>query len=128
MQLRSVLSDLPFVNEINSDNNLKTDTVIETVSFDTKDYAYMTLLSQLFSSSYTQQLMKGTDRKMLIDLIKQRPELDELVDKIEQCILKSDSQKINKLTMDFLRQLVVSNTNKFTKEFTKKFIKTLKGL
>lgn len=127
MKLKSVLSDLPFVNEINSSNELRSETIIETLSYSTNDYAYMTLLSQIFSGMNLRRLMKGVDRQLVIELVKQQPNLDSVVNEIEKCILICNSSRINLIVMDFLKQIILANPKKFTNDFTKKFIKIMKG-
>lgn len=122
MQIKYIKSNFPFLQEINSDEGILSETVVETYSYKIKDYAYFTLISQIFTDYRFSAIFLNKNRSKVIEMIKHNNSLENTLDIIESSIINSNLVEIRKVLMIFIKQLMKDNLSAFTKQEIKQIL------
>ncbi len=126
MKLKTLHSNVSFLNELRWDDwdeELLTETVVQTYSYDLDDYAYFTLISQIFTDVRFCKIFLQKNRKEIIFLIKNSNNLDKTVKEIKDGIVHSRPKDIKKSLLEFIKQLALDNPAEFTKSEFKEILK-----
>ena len=125
MQLKTIYSNVSFLNELRWegwDEELLTETVISTYSYNIDDYAYFTLISQIFTDVRFNKIFLCKNRKDIISIIKNNSSLEETVQEIKQSIVEAKPNNIKKSLLKFVKKLAVDNPSYFTKSDIKEIV------
>ena len=117
-------SNFPFINEINTSEDLLSDTVVATYSYNTKDYAYFSLLTFIFTNIKIKSIFLNKDRATVISFVKNHSDLDTTLDAIEIAILNCNLVLLRNAATKFAKKILIDNKNYFSKD---EIIKLISG-
>lgn len=122
MKIKFISSNLPFLNGTTVDHNAMSETVVETYSYNMEDYAYFTLLSQIFIDFRFCNIFLNKDRTTIINMIKTNSGLANAISDVQAGITSSNLQLIKNCLLVFVKQVMKENIKQFTKNDVKQIL------
>ena len=117
MQIKTHLCNLIDYSDTENTNSKKMEFVTSTYSYSFEDYCYFTLLTKICTLPSLSESHKHIDRVKLFELIKISNHLQNSINSIKESIEKGEENKINSISIDFLKKFSKEFYNILTKEY-----------